>query len=163
MREQAPQTARPQRAADRKRDAVSGGPSWTRTRSQWIKNAAHESERPGFSNDSEGDIASRVATKRPETTHSGHGVQPENRVKPMSDVHWAANGLLHRVAGGGEIPIEVLREFAELVMCSELVAGARAVLDGPPEFAVRRALELASVVLSVGVGVEREQGKEGTK
>ena len=81
----------------------------------------------------------------------------------MSDVHWTAAGLLRRVAEGGEIPIEVLREFAELVMCSELVAGARAVLDGPPEFALRRALDLASVVLSVGVGVEREQGKEGTQ
>jgi hypothetical protein len=81
----------------------------------------------------------------------------------MSDVHWAAAGLLHRVADGGEIPIEVLREFAELVLRSELVAGARAVLDGPPEFAVRRALELASVVLAVGVGAEREQGKEDAK
>ena len=130
---------------------------------QWIKNAPRDRESPGFSNDSEGDIASRVATKRPETTHFGHGVQPENRVKPMSDVHWAAIGLLHRVADGGEIPIEVLRDFAELVLHSELVAGARAVLDGPPEFAVRRALELASVVLSVGVGAEREQGKEDAK
>ena len=81
----------------------------------------------------------------------------------MSDVRRAAAALLHRVADGGEIPISVLREFAELVLHSELVAGARAVLDGPPEFAVRRALELASVVLSVGVGVEPEQGKEGTK
>ena len=81
----------------------------------------------------------------------------------MSDVHWAASGLLHRVAEGGEIPMSVLREFAELVMCSELVAGARAALDGPPEFAVRRALELASVVLSVGVGAEREQAKEDAK
>jgi hypothetical protein len=81
----------------------------------------------------------------------------------MSDVHWAAAGLLHRVAEGGEIPMSVLREFAELVLRSELVAGARAVLDGPPEFAVKRALELASVVLAVGVGVEREQAEEGTK
>jgi len=40
VREQAPQPASRQRAADRKRDAASGGPSWTRTRSQWIKNAA---------------------------------------------------------------------------------------------------------------------------
>jgi len=57
----------------------------------------------------------------------------------------------------------VLREFAELVLHSELVAGARAVLDGLPEFALRRALELASVVLAVGVGAEREQAKEGTR
>ena len=81
----------------------------------------------------------------------------------MSDVHWSAAGLLRRVADGGEIPIGVLREFAELVLCSELVAGARAVLDGPPEFTLRRALELASVVLAVGVGAEREQAKGGTK
>jgi hypothetical protein len=59
--------------------------------------------------------------------------------------------------------MSVLREFAELVLRSELVAGARAVLDGRPEFAARRAVELASVVLAVGVGVEREQAKEGTK
>jgi hypothetical protein len=49
------------------------------------------------------------------------------------------------------------------VLHSELVAGARVVLDGPPEFTVRRAVELASVVLAVGVGVEREQGKETAK
>jgi len=81
----------------------------------------------------------------------------------MSDVRRAAAALLHRVADGGEIPMSVLREFAELVMCSELVAGARVVLDGPPEFALRRALELASIVLAVGVGAKDEQAKEGTK
>jgi hypothetical protein len=81
----------------------------------------------------------------------------------MSDVHRSAAALLHRVADGGEIPIEVLREFAELVLHSELVAGARAVLDGPPEFALRRALELASVVLAVGVGAEREHTEESSK
>jgi hypothetical protein len=81
----------------------------------------------------------------------------------MSDVHRSAATLLHRVADGGEIPIAVLREFAELVLLSELVAGARAVLDGPPEFALRRALELASVVLAAGVDADREQTKEGTK
>ena len=140
-----------------------GGPSWTRTRSQWIKNAATANSKPSFSNDSAGDIASREATKRPETTHFGHGVQHENRVKPMSDVHRSAAALLHRVADGEEITIEALHGFAEIVLRSELVAGARAVLDGPPDFALRRALELASVVLAVGVGAEREQAKGGTK
>jgi hypothetical protein len=152
-----------QRAADRKRDAGSGGPPWTRTRSQWIKNAPPANSKAAFSNDSAGDIASREATKRPETTLFGHGVQHENRVKPMSDVHRSAATLLHRVADGGEIPIAVLREFAELVLHSELVAGARAVLDGPPELAMRRAVELASVVLASGVSVEREEESEGTK
>jgi hypothetical protein len=77
----------------------------------------------------------------------------------MDDVHMTAAALLHRVADGGEIPIEVLRGFAELVLRSELLAGARAVLDAPPEFAVRRAVELASVVLAVRVRVDREQGE----
>ena len=163
VREQAPQPARPHRAADRNRDAVSGGPSWTRTRSQWIKNAATANAKPALSNDFAERIGSEEATKRPETTLFGHGVQNEKRVVPMDDVHWAAAALLHRVADGGEIPIEVLREFAELVLHSELVADARAVLDEPPEFALRRALELASIVLAVGVGAEREHAKEGTK
>ena len=104
-----------------------------------------------------------MATKRPETTLFGHGVQRENGVVPVENVHAAAAMLLHRVADGGEISIAVLREFAELVLHSELVAGARAVLDEPPEFALRRALVLASIVLAVGVGAEREHAKEGTK
>ena len=81
----------------------------------------------------------------------------------MENVHAAAAALLRRVADGGEIPVAMLRDFAELALRSELVAGARAVLDGPPDFALRRALELASVVLAVGVGAEREQAKGGTK
>ncbi len=46
-----------------------------------------------------------------------------------------------------QIPIEMMREFADLVLRSELVAASRQVLGGPPELAVRRAVELASVVL----------------
>ena len=134
-----------------------------RTRSQWIKNAATANKKPALSNDSANHIGSEEATKRPETTLFGHGVQNEKRVVPMDDVHRAAAALLHRVADDGKIPVEVLRGLAELVLRSELVAGARAVLDGPPEFALRRALELASVVLAVGVGDGREPGKEGTK
>jgi len=124
---------------DQKRSAGSGGPSWTRTRSQWIKNAATANEKPAFSNDFVERIGSEKATERPETTHFGHGVQNEKGVVPMDDVHAAASSLLRRVAGGGEIPLEAVREFAELVLCSELVAGSRQVLDGPPELAVRRA------------------------
>jgi len=33
------------------------------------------------------------------------------------------------VADGGEIPVAMLRDFAELALRSELVAGARALLD----------------------------------
>jgi hypothetical protein len=98
----------------------------------------------------------------PRWTHFGHGDRNEKGAVALSDVRRAAAALLHRVADDGEIPIEVLRGFAELVLRSELVAGARGVLDGPPEFAVRRAVELASVVLAVRVRVDREQG-EATK
>ena len=107
------------------------------------------------------DIASRKATKRPETTLFGHGVQRENGVVRMENVHAAAAALLHWVAGGGEIPMSVLREFARHVLRSELVEASRQVLEGPPEFAVRRALELASLVLGVRVVDDVEKGKEG--
>jgi len=56
----------------------------------------------------------------------------------MENVHAAAAALLRRVADGGEISMAVLREFAELVTRSELVEASRQVLEGPPEFAVRR-------------------------
>ena len=105
-----------------------------------LRTQPRENESPGISNDSEGDIASRVATKRPETTLFGHGVQRENGVVPMENVHAAAAALLRRVADGGEISMAVLREFAELVTRSELVEASRQVLEGPPEFAVRREL-----------------------
>ena len=114
-----------------------------------------------FFNDSASDIASRNATKRPETTLFGHSVQRENGVVPMENVHAAAATLLHRVAEGGEISISVLREFAELVLRSELVEATRQVLEGPPEFAVRRALELASLVLGVRVVDDAEKEKKG--
>ncbi|MBT8480518.1 MAG: hypothetical protein KJO89_02920, partial [Deltaproteobacteria bacterium] len=87
--------------------------------------------------------------------------QLENGVVPMENVHAAAATLLHRVAEGGEISISVLREFAELVLRSDLVEASRQVLEGPPEFAVRRALELASLVLGVRVVDDVEKGKEG--
>ena len=61
VREQAPQTARPPRAADRNRGDVSGGPSWTRTRSQWIKNPSKAS--PSVTNrEITGDEQSPIAT-----------------------------------------------------------------------------------------------------
>jgi hypothetical protein len=81
----------------------------------------------------------------------------------MDDVHRAAAALLHRVVDSGELPIEVLHGFAELVLRSELVAGSRQVLDGPPELAMKRAVQLASVVLASGVRVDREEERKGTK
>jgi hypothetical protein len=61
VREQAPQPARPHRAADRKRDAGSGGPSWTRTRSQWIKNPSKASQRV-TNRENTGDTRCPIAT-----------------------------------------------------------------------------------------------------
>jgi hypothetical protein len=95
--------------------------------------------------------------------HFGHGDRNEKAVVPMDDVRRAAAALLHRVADGVAIPIEVLHGFAELVLRSELVAGSRQVLDGPPELAMRRAAELASVVLTSGVNAGVEGEGEGPK
>ena len=82
---------------------------------------------------------------------------------PMDDVHRAAAALLHRVADRGEIPIVALRGFAKLVLRSELVAGSHQVLDAAPELAVRRAVELASVVLTSGVSVDRKEESKDPK
>jgi hypothetical protein len=81
----------------------------------------------------------------------------------MSDVRRAAAALLHRIANGGEIQIEVLRGFAELVLRSELVEVSRQVLEGPPELAARRAVELASVVLAVGARVDVDEDGRSSK
>jgi len=81
----------------------------------------------------------------------------------MSDVHASAAALLHRVANGGEIPVEVSHGFAELVLRSELVAGSGQVLDASPELAVRRAVELASVVLAFWSGADVEEERKGPK
>ena len=55
-----------------------------------------------------------------------------------------------RVADGDEVPIEVLRDFAALTLRCELVHLAQRLIDAPPEFAVRRAMELAGLVLTLG-------------
>jgi predicted NAD/FAD-binding protein len=63
-------------------------------------------------------------------------------------VRKTASDLLHTVADGGEISITQVRNFAEAVLASEPYLAAKALLDGSPEFAVRRALELAALVLT---------------
>ena len=47
----------------------------------------------------------------------------------MSDVRACARALVQRVADGGEIPIASLRELADLVLRSELVAVNHQLLD----------------------------------
>ena len=105
---------------------------------------------------------SEDVTEGPRWTHFGHGDRNEKGAVALSDVQRAAAALLHRVADGGEIPIGVLRGFAELVLSSEMVQVSRQVLEGPSELAVRRALELASLVLGVRVVDDAEKGKDST-
>ena len=68
----------------------------------------------------------------------------------MAEVREAAQALVRRVAEGGEIPIAVLHDLANLVLNSELVDVASRLLNASPSFAVRRAMELAGLVLTVG-------------
>jgi len=77
----------------------------------------------------------------------------------MSEVRACARALVQRVAEGGEIPIASLRELAEVALRSELVAVSRQVLDGSPEFALRRAMELAGLVLA-SVAKDRPREEE---
>ena len=91
-------------------------------------------------------------------THSGQVVAGASDVVTMSEVRACAKALVPRVAAGGEIPIASLRELGNLVLRSELIALSRQLLDRPPEFAVRRTLELASLVLNVRVVGDRFRG-----
>ena len=49
----------------------------------------------------------------------------------VGDVRRAAAAPLHRVADGGEMPIDVLRGFAEFVLRLEVVDVSREVVDRP--------------------------------
>ena len=66
----------------------------------------------------------------------------------MSEVRACARALVQRVAEGGEIPFASLRELGDLVLRSELVAVSQQLLEGPPEFALRRGMELAGLILA---------------
>ncbi|MGB5285802.1 MAG: hypothetical protein WBM75_20115 [Polyangiales bacterium] len=81
----------------------------------------------------------------------------------MSEVRAYARALVRRVAEGGEIPMASLRELGDLVLRSELVAVSRQLLDGPPEFALRRAMELAGLILAAVARNDREEQREATK
>jgi hypothetical protein len=85
----------------------------------------------------------------------------------MAEVREVAQKLVHRVAEGGEIPTAPLHNFANVVLRSELVEAANRLLDSSPTFVVRRAMELAGLVLTVGtiqsavVGSEHGVADEG--
>jgi hypothetical protein len=81
----------------------------------------------------------------------------------MSDVRACARELVQRVAEGGEIPVASLRELGDLVLRSELVSVSRQLLDGPPEFALRRAMELSGLILAAAARNAREEEREAAK
>jgi len=74
--------------------------------------------------------------KRHQTTLSGHGVPAE---RPS-------------VTGMSELREAALHDFATRTMRCELQLLALRLLDAPPEFAVRRAMDLASLVLTLVPG-----------
>ena len=110
-----------------------------------------------------GKDASADVPRGSEKTHSGHGVPDASHAVTMSDVRACARALVQRVAEGGEIPIASLRELAELVQRSELVAVSQQLLDGPPEFALRRAMELSALILAVVASDSRDAEQEAVK
>ena len=81
----------------------------------------------------------------------------------MSEVRSCARALVQRVAEGGEIPIASLREIADLVLRSELVVVTQQLLDGPPEFALRRAMVLSGLILAVAASGGRDAEQESAK
>jgi hypothetical protein len=67
----------------------------------------------------------------------------------VEELRKAARALVLRVADGDDVPIDALREFAALTLQRELVQLAQRLQHAPPEFAVRRAMELASLALTL--------------
>jgi hypothetical protein len=60
-----------------------------------------------------------------------------------------ARDLLRAAADGGDVPIAQVRDLARAVIEAPAFQVAQRILqDGSPELAVRKALELASLVLS---------------
>lgn len=111
-----------------------------------------------------GKDASADVLRGSEKTHSGQDVPDASDVVTMSDVRACARALAQRVAEGGEIPMASLRELGDLVLRSELVVVSHQLLEGPPEFALRRAMEVAGLVLaSVAHDRGLEEDDEATK
>ena len=110
-----------------------------------------------------GKDASADVLRGSEKTHSGQDVPEPSDVVTMSEVRACARALVQCVAEGGEIPMAVLRELGDLVLRSELVAVSHQLLEGPPEFALRRAMELSGLLLAAVANDEREEEKEAAK
>lgn len=81
----------------------------------------------------------------------------------MSEVRASARALVQRIVEGREIPMASLRELGDLVLRSELVGVSHQLIEGPPKFALRRAMELAGLLLAEVATDEREGEKEAAK
>jgi len=89
--------------------------------------------------------------KGQQTTLSGHGVPVEQSpVVGVGELRKAARAVVLGVADDTEVSIAALHDFATLTLRCELVHLAQRLLAAPPEFAVRRAMELAGLVLTLG-------------
>jgi hypothetical protein len=88
--------------------------------------------------------------KGPQTTLSGHGVPADHsQIVGVEELRKAANALVLRVADGDDVSIDALHAFAALTLRCELVHLAQRLQEAPPEFAVRRAMELVRCVLTL--------------
>jgi hypothetical protein len=110
-----------------------------------------------------GKEASADVIRGSEKTHSGQVVPDASDVATMSEARTCARALVQRVAEGGEIPIASLRELGDLVLRSELVAVGHQLVEGSPEFALRRAMELAGLLLAEVATNERDREKKAAK
>jgi hypothetical protein len=104
--------------------------------------------------------ASAEVVEGHEASNTGRVVPKEEGIVTMAEVREAARTLVRRVAEGGEIPTALLHQFANVVLRSELVEAANRLLDSSPTFAIRRAMELAGLVLTVGASQSAVVGSE---
>ena len=107
-----------------------------------------------------GKDASAGVLRGSEKTHSGQDVPGASDVVTMSDVRACARAIVRCIADGREIPIASLRELGDLVLRSEVVAVSQQLLEGPPEFTLRRAMELAGLILA-SVATDEREAEEG--
>ena len=91
-----------------------------------------------------------VQCGREDSCVTGHGVPADHaQIVGVGELREAARALVLRVADGDDVSMEALRELAALTLRCELVQLAHRLQDAPPEFAVRRAMKLASLVLTL--------------
>jgi len=95
------------------------------------------------------DAADRKANEFKGASRSGTPENTLGRPDFSPVVKNLARDLLRAVADGGDVPIAQVHDFASAVIQTPAFQLAQEILKGEsPEFALRKALELASVVLS---------------